>query len=177
MGSQEINTLKAQISDFFRKMFDMFGHEKVKRDIEIILIHSQKLYDIFHEWFYSEGHDSTEGKPKNTREGLLPEININRAQNQKVEEEKHVRLSNQDHLLNHIRASADEKYDDNFPLSNNYKASAQSRPKTTLDHLSSTEDRKDVDFNLSPSQTNSNSKHGKYIYLNAYIHHHRFAQK
>ena len=50
---------------------------------------------------------------------------------------------------------------DNFPLENEYKV-IESRPKTTLQLLSSIEDRKDVNFELSPSNTNSNSKNGKH---------------
>ena len=49
---------------------------------------------------------------------------------------------------------------ENFTLGNEYKV-VESRPKTTLELLSSIEDRKDVNFELSPSNTNSNSKHGK----------------
>lgn len=153
MNSQEINTLRAEVADFFTKMFDTFGHEKVKRDIEVMLLKNQKLYAVFFEWFYSEGFvQSTGDKPNNKRDVLLEQTKKN-SNKFEIEVEQHVR---------DVRGSANERIDTKFNLEKGYKV-VESRPKTTAMGLmaSISEDRKDVNFDLSPSQTNSNSKHGK----------------
>lgn len=128
--SQDINTLKHEVEEFFIKMFETFGHDKVKKDIELIVINNQRLYDIFFTWFYSNGFVSQDSRPKTTKGDFL-------------------------------HASKNSEFLDLEEEDKSY-SSPIARPKTTQAIIQQREERKDDEFDLSPSQSASHK--GKIIF-------------
>ena len=140
--------LALESSNLLKLAFELFGEENTKRSIESLLIKSQKLYTFFFNWYYSQGFMSHDQRPKTTNADFYPR-SPNKKDYASVDEDP----------FDKPESDNDEK-EDNFPLGDNYKV-VESRPKTSLGILISKE-KKDVNFDLSPSQTDSNEKHCKY---------------
>lgn len=139
-----------EVANLFKLAFELFGEEKSKKFIEVILIKNQKLYSIFFNWYYTHGFIPADNRPKTTNADFYPN-----SPNKKKDTDE-----DQDSLE---ESKSQEDHDDAFPLGDNYKV-IESRPKTSLGVLTQKE-KKDVNFDLSPSQTDSNEKHCKQLPL------------
>ena len=135
-----------EVANLFKLAFELFGEEKSKKFIEVILIKNQKLYSIFFNWYYTHGFMPQDNRPKTTNADFYTS-----SPNKKHDKEE-------DSLE---ESKSNDDNDDGFPLGDNYKV-VESRPKTSLGVLIPKE-RKDVNFDLSPSQTDSNEKHCKLL--------------
>lgn len=145
----EENPLKSEVSNMFKLTFELFGYDKAKKFIEVLLLKDQKLYSIFFNWFYSQGFVDENARPQTTTADFYSKSPPKHNTKDQSEEEAQ---SEDD--------EAKEDSDDDFPLSDNYKV-IESRPKTSMGLMINTEEKKDVNFDLSPSQTDANEKHCK----------------
>jgi hypothetical protein len=142
--TQEDQVLREEVMELLKKLYEMHGYEKAKKDIEYSLVNDQRLYNIFFDSVTFKDIINENLRPKTTNPDFYSAPHVN-------ERDHHEGFKNSD----------DE--DDDFPLSNNYKL-IESRPKTSCGLMINTTDddfngdRKDINFDLSPSQTDANEK-------------------
>ena len=133
----EDNTLRQEVMGLFKKTFEMFGQDQARRFIEVALLKDQKLYEIFFNVFCTQMWLEENSRPKTADPDFYTSGKNATHEENKSEDE-------------------DDNDSDDFP-SNNYKL-VESRPKTCIGFGTneSEQDRKDLNFDLSPSQSGAN---------------------
>lgn len=147
--TQEDEALKQQAMGMFFKLFGMHDSKEIANKIEKLLLNENKLYPIFFKKIKTKLMQEENQRPKTTNPDFYS-----------------VPWSNEKNYQEDKKDSEDE--DDDFPLNNNYKL-IESRPKTSCGLMINTKEddedayRKDINFDLSPSQTDANEQECKIL--------------
>lgn len=147
----EESSLKNEVANLFKQTFELFGYDTTKKFIEVYLLKDTKLYSIFFHWFYSQGFVDEKSRPKTTSADFYP------SSPKKTKPPVHDDESDE---ADDEEQDKNDESDDEFPMDSNYKV-IESRPKTSIGNLMVNE-KKDVNFDLSPSQNDTKEKHSKF---------------